>query len=200
MFAEFLLSLAAVGWAATASATAAVLDRRLHTDELTGLGNRAALQRRARRTCSGLVGVLLIDLDQFKTINDSHGHDFGNKVLAALGARFAAVCAPGEQPVRLHGDEFAVHLGRIPDRSHAQRRADEVTAALAEPLHVADQRLTALGSVGFATATASTPLGDLLGAADRHMYRSKHARRRPPALRTARPRRVRDLPPPDHAA
>jgi len=203
MFAEITLSLATAGWAAAATATAAVLDRRLHTDETTGLGNRAALRRHARRHRAGQVGLLLIDLDKFKAINDTHGHDFGNDVLAAVGARLATVTEPGERAVRLHGDEFAVHLGRVPDQAHARRRADEIAAALAEPLEVRGQRITALGSVGLAVAPARTPLGDLLGAADRRMYRAKRSRRTCalPALPAPRPRRTRDFPPqPDHAA
>ncbi|MCX2728937.1 GGDEF domain-containing protein [Saccharopolyspora sp. NFXS83] len=201
MFAELTLPLATAGWAAIATATAATLHRRLHTDEMTGLGNRAALRRHARRyrRC-GLVGALLIDLDQFKAINDTHGHDFGNDVLTAVAARLAENTAPGERAVRLHGDEFALHLGRVAHHAVAQHRADQIAQALAEPLHVRGRRLTALGSVGLAVAEAGAPLGELLGAADRRMYRAKHARRTPVAL-SGRPRRVRDLPPqPDHAA
>ncbi|WP_243789764.1 GGDEF domain-containing protein [Saccharopolyspora gloriosae] len=199
MFAEITLPLATAGWAAIATATAVTLHRRLHTDELTGIGNRSALRRHARRTRrAGLVGVLLIDLDRFKVINDTHGHDFGNEVLAAVAARLADNTAPGERAVRLHGDEFAVHLGRT-TRTHAVRRANEITAALAEPLDVRGHQITALGSLGLTVAAAGTPLGDLLGAADRRMYRAKHARRMP-AIRTGRPRRTRDLSPPDHAA
>ncbi|WP_338602629.1 diguanylate cyclase domain-containing protein [Saccharopolyspora sp. SCSIO 74807] len=203
MFAEITVALATAGWAAITTATTLTLHRRLHTDELTGLGNRAALRRHARRTGrSELVGVLLIDLDQFKAINDTHGHNYGNHVLAAVGARLAAATEPGERAVRLHGDEFAVHLGRIPNRAHARQRAAEIAAALIEPLDVDGRSITALGSVGHAVAEAGTPLGDLLGAADRRMYRTKRAKqaRRVPALPTGRPQRIRDLPPPDHAA
>ncbi|GAA3364019.1 diguanylate cyclase domain-containing protein [Saccharopolyspora gregorii] len=203
MFAELALPLATAGWATAATAAAAFLGHRLHTDELTGIGNRAALRRHARRfRRSGLVGALLIDLDHFKAINDTHGHDFGNDVLAAVAARLAEHSAPGERAVRLHGDEFAVHLGRVTSRAAARRRADDIARALAEPLEVRGSRLTALGSVGFAIAEAGAPLSDLLGAADRRMYRAKAKRtRRIPALTAPRSRRVRDLPPgPDHAA
>ncbi|GAB2657090.1 hypothetical protein GCM10027271_14540 [Saccharopolyspora gloriosae] len=200
MFAELTLPLMTAGWAAAATTAAAFLDRRLHTDELTGIGNRAALRRHARRTRrSGLVGALLIDLDHFKAINDTHGHDFGNEVLAAVATRLAENTAPGERAVRLHGDEFAVHLGHIGSRAAAKRRADEIAQVLAEPLEVRGRRLTALGSVGLAVAEAGAPLGELLGAADRRMYRAKHAQRSAVAL-AGRPRRVRDLTPPDRTA
>src|SRR5437588_9928615 len=104
--------LAAGGWTVT-SAYAARLSQRLHTDELTGIGNRAALTRLARRASHsrGLVGVLMVDLDQFKVINDTYGHPFGNRVLGAVAARLATTAARWETPVRLHGDEFALWLG-----------------------------------------------------------------------------------------
>ncbi|GAA3365171.1 GGDEF domain-containing protein [Saccharopolyspora gregorii] len=203
MFAEITLPLATAGWAAIATATAATLHRRLHTDELTGIGNRAALRRHARRfRRSVLVGVLLIDLDRFKAINDTHGHDFGNDVLTAVAARLAEHTKPGERVVRLHGDEFAVHLGRVASRAAAQHRAEQIAQAFAEPLEVRGRQITALGSVGLAVTEAGTSLADLLGVADRRMYRAKakHARRMP-ALPAPRPRRVRDFSPqPDHAA
>ena len=93
-------------------------------------------------------------------------------------------------------------IGRIPNRAHARQRAAEIAAALIEPLDVDGRSITALGSVGHAVATAGTPLGDLLGAADSRMYRTKHAKqaRRVSALPTGRPQRTRDLSPPDHAA
>ncbi|MCX2732512.1 GGDEF domain-containing protein [Saccharopolyspora sp. NFXS83] len=201
MFAELTLPLMTAGWATAATAAVAFLDRRLHTDELTGIGNRAALRRHSRRfrRC-GLVGALLIDLDHFKAINDTHGHHFGNDVLTAVAARLAEHTAPGERAVRLHGDEFALHLGRVASRAAAQRRADEIAQVLAEPLEVGGYRLTVLGSVGLAVADAGASLSDLLGAADRRMYAAKHTRRSAVSL-AGRPRRVRDLPPqPDHAA
>lgn len=203
MLSELSLALGTAGWATTATTTALVYRRRLHTDPLTGLGNRAALYQCARRNrlfsrVNVMRGLLMIDLDQFKAINDTHGHDFGNRVLAAVAARLVESTRRGELAVRLHGDEFAVWLGRTTP-AHAEARAGEVTEALSVPVWVDGHRLTALGSVGLAVAPTATPLDELLGQADAHMYAVK-ASRRLDVLPTGRPRRARDLTPPDLAA
>lgn len=181
MFAELSTLLGTAGWASTVTtATAAwVYRRRLYTDALTGLGNRQALHRLARRErfTRSLVGLCMVDLDQFKAINDTHGHDFGNKVLAAVATQLAAATQPGELAVRLHGDEFAAWLGPVPASGAAEQRVEAITTALAEPIWVDGHRLTALGSVGLALAPAHTPLTELLGQADAHMYEVKANRR-----------------------
>lgn len=186
------------GWTAT-TAELVRLDRRLHTDAMTGLGNRAALYRRHRRTrrSTHTVGLLLADLDRFKAINDTHGHGFGNRVLAAVGTRLADTTGPGELAVRLHGDEFAVWLGPTATED-AETRADDIATALAAPLLVDGHRITAAGSVGLATAPGRTPLGDLLAAADRAMYAAKHTARIT-VLPTGQAIRARDQHP-THAA
>lgn len=145
---------------------------------MTGLGNRAALVRlyRRHRRSDRTVGLLLADLDRFKAINDTHGHDYGNRVLATVGARLAAACLPGEYPIRLHGDEFAVWLGPC-TADHAGRRAADVAAVLAAPLLVDGWPITASGSVGAATAPGRAGLAGLLADADRAMYAAKQATR-----------------------
>lgn len=200
MFAELAWTLTATGWAAASTIAAAYFRRRLHTDQLTGLANRTALQRRARRSRHrGLIGVLLIDLDQFKTLNDTHGHDFGDTVLAAVGARLSDLAAPRELPVRLHGDEFALWLGTLTSPTRAEYRARQVSEALSVPLWIDGHRTTALGSVGLAVGPAGSPLTELLGQADQHMYQVKHARHLT-VLPTDRPNRSRNQTPPDQAA
>lgn len=199
MFAELAWTLTATGWASASTLAAAYFRRRLHTDPLTGLANRAALTRRAARSNSrGLVGVLLIDLDQFKTLNDTHGHDFGDTVLAAVAARLSDIATPRELPVRLHGDEFALWLGQLTSPARAEYRARQVSEALSVPLRIEGHRITALGSVGLAVGPAVSPLADLLGQADQHMYQVKHARHLT-VLPTDRPNRCSQTPP-DHAA
>ena len=177
MLTDLALTVGTASWASLATAAAGFYRRRLHSDPLTGLGNRAALYARARRARRGLVGLVMIDLDAFKAINDTHGHDFGNKVLATVASRLAEAARPGELPVRLHGDEFAVWLGHQPHPGAAERRADEIAAALAEPHWIDGHRLHVLGSVGLALGPGSLSTSDLLGQADEHMYQVKAAHR-----------------------
>lgn len=172
MFAEIAAATTAAGWI-TSTTLAMTYRRRLHTDPLTGIGNRACLYRRARRHRRGLVALAMVDLDQFKAINDTHGHPFGNAVLQTVAARLNDHTRRGELVVRLHGDEFAIWLGRITTPGHADNRASEIAHALAEPVWIDGHRITALGSIGLAVAPATTPITDLLGAADQHMYQVK---------------------------
>lgn len=177
MLTELALTAGTAGWASLATTAATVYRRRLHTDPLTGLGNRAALYAHARRDRRGLLGLVMVDLDAFKAINDTHGHDFGNTLLAAVGARLTEATRPGETAVRLHGDEFAVWLGRQLDPGAAEQRADDIATALAAPHWIDGHRLSVLGSVGLALGPASLSTSELLGQADEHMYQVKAAQR-----------------------
>ena len=172
MLTELALSLGTTSWASFATTAAALYRRRLHTDPLTELGNRAALYTRARRVRRGLVGLVMVDLDPFKAINDTHGHDFGNKVLATVASRLTESTQAGEHAVRLHGDEFAVWL-RPTAPATAEARAAEISAAMAGPLVIEGLAVTVTGSVGAAVAPADHPLPDLLAAADAAMYAAK---------------------------
>jgi diguanylate cyclase (GGDEF)-like protein len=180
-----LLATTLLGWGAS-TGYALHLFHRLHTDPLTGLGNRAILDSIARRAArsrhDGTVGLLLLDLDRFKTINDTHGHAVGNHVLRVLAARLTAIRRPGEFPIRLHGDEFALWLGFLPSgargRQLAARRAGEIQRVLAEPITVAGTRLTIAASIGAHTLPAAgAPLSALLAGADAAMYTAKRGGR-----------------------
>jgi diguanylate cyclase (GGDEF)-like protein len=179
-----LISASTLG-AASAAGYAALLHHRLHTDATTGLANRAALRRLARhaaRTRHGSVGLLLLDLDRFKQVNDTHGHATGTAVLVELAARLAETAEPGEVAIRLHGDEFALWLGPLPVGAAAARiaeqRAAEVATALAAPVHVDGQVLTITASIGAHTAPAHrVSLTGLLAGADTAMYAAKRAGR-----------------------
>lgn len=174
-----------LGWTASAG-YALHLFKRLHTDPLTGLGNRAILEIIARRAArsrrGGSVGLLLLDLDRFKTVNDTHGHAVGNHVLRVLGSRLAATRRPGEFPIRLHGDEFALWLGYLPHgargRQVATRRATEIRRVLAEPITIAGTRLSIAASVGAHLLPATgLSLPALLAGADAAMYSAKRGGR-----------------------
>lgn len=151
--------------------------QRLRTDELTGLGNRAALIRAYRRLRArpGLAGVLLLDLDGFKQVNDRHGHRAGDRLLRAVAARLTTACRPGEMAVRLHGDEFVVLLGPTGPARAAARR-DALHTALAGSYRVDGLMVRASASVGVAVAPHGVGLGELLRAADQDMYAIKRVR------------------------
>lgn len=176
-----LLVALAAGWALTAR-LAVSWWHRLHTDPLTGLANRDALARAFGRAArrSAAVGVLLLDLDEFKAINDRHGHDVGNHVLRHVATRLAATAGPGTLAVRLHGDEFAVLLPNLaPGQAGldaAHNWAAAIAAALATPVSLPGHALRITASVGAAVAPAHTAdLSLLLRIADQRMYATKTA-------------------------
>ncbi|MEQ8605002.1 MAG: diguanylate cyclase [Marivibrio sp.] len=167
------------------------LERLSRTDELTGLMNRRAFfedMRRSLQRCSrrGESGALLyIDLDNFKPINDTLGHEAGDRLLRQLGERLRGATRGYDLTARLGGDEFAVWLEGA-DRAIAERRAREMQreiADLAEPPAAGADPLGA--SVGIAMLEAGRDgagqpieqpdVGDLLAAADAAMYGAKRA-------------------------
>lgn len=177
---------ARLGLAATTTTAAAAglyahrLHRRLHTDELTGLGNRDALQRafaatQRRSAPGGLVGLLLCDLDRFKQINDRYGHRFGDRALQVVAGELRRFATGAEVPIRLHGDEFAVLLPNLGEVRSAEARARVLRRQIATGEHTLDGTSVQLSlSVGAAVDTASsTSLSALLNWADGRMYGSK---------------------------
>lgn len=169
----------AVGWW-RATRTTARLRARLHTDPLTGLVNRDGLATRLADSpvSATSVGLLLLDLDSFKQVNDTYGHAEGNTVLRHVAAQLAAACGPGEVPVRLHGDEFAVLLPALPagQAGHlaAMDRAIAIRAAVAEPLLTTRTCHTITASVGAAVQSRTgADLARLLAEADSAMYAAK---------------------------
>ncbi|HVM01320.1 MAG TPA: PAS domain S-box protein [Acidimicrobiales bacterium] len=163
--------------------------RALH-DELTGLPNRAlaierlhqALARAARGP--GRVGVLFIDLDHFKAVNDRLGHGAGDDVLREVATRMTSVVRPYDTVARLGGDEFVVVCDGLPaDPQEAAARmtglAERLRAAVAEPLAVGQEAVVMTASVGAAATgggVLTTPL-ELVGQADRALYAAKEAGR-----------------------
>ena len=157
------------------------------TDPLTRLANRLTLTRRLTLRLAQLsrrdpvVGVLLVDLDRFKAVNDSFGHLVGDEVLIGIGHRLVAAAGPRDLVARIGGDEFAVLTGPGTPESALPELAARIRAALAEPQVVRDHVIDAGGSVGWAVCSApGMQAGELLDLADQHMYREKRAAR--PAL------------------
>ena len=150
------------------------------TDSLTGLGLRPALVERSEslfaeaQRAGRPVALMLFDLDHFKSINDTLGHHAGDAVLQELGSRARSFLRPGEQAVRLGGDEFAVLVGPLAGDEDLARRAEELLAALSEPLRIDDLRISVGISLGAAVfGLDGRNLDELLRAADQAMYAAK---------------------------
>ncbi|MDP3712972.1 MAG: PAS domain S-box protein [Mycobacteriales bacterium] len=166
-----------------------VLERAAQMDGLTGLSNRnhllAALDEALRAPSRGPVGVLFLDLDGFKVVNDAHGHDAGDAVLQEVAQRLLASVRPRDVVARLGGDEFVV-LCPLPDERHGVADLDllarRLEDALLPPIRHRGLLLHVAGSVGVAVADHDSPPGELLEAADQAMYRRKRARVATPAV------------------
>jgi diguanylate cyclase (GGDEF)-like protein/PAS domain S-box-containing protein len=149
-------------------------------DSLTGLSNRAVFRDRvdhalARAARSGhRLTVLLLDLDGFKMINDSLGHDAGDELLVAVGARIEASARTSDTVARLGGDEFALLLEDEEDAAQAKAAAARLLKALAPPFQIRGREIFVRGSVGIAISS-SVPVStdELIRNADTAMYVAK---------------------------
>jgi diguanylate cyclase (GGDEF)-like protein/PAS domain S-box-containing protein len=165
----------------TASKTAEEeLARRALHDPLTGLANRhllmdhldLALTRLERHP--GRVAVLYLDLDRFKSINDSLGHDAGDRVLAEIGVRLGTVLRAQDTPARLGGDEFVVACPDMGDDDSARRLASRLVDAVRAPIRLGNRTVHPHTSIGVAiTDTATMDAATLVRQADIAMYAAK---------------------------
>lgn len=149
------------------------------TDPLTGLLNRHGLSLKADQILSqsGQHALMLIDLDRFKPINDTYGHEAGDKVLVELGRRMRSLVRERDVVARLGGDEFVVLLADSSAREEQEALAQRLVQVLSEPVALEVLQVQLGGSVGVACAAqANCPLKDLIHAADQAMYRAKHTR------------------------
>ncbi|TAK92029.1 MAG: EAL domain-containing protein [Burkholderiaceae bacterium] len=149
-------------------------------DTLTGLANRNVFEEnlfraipRALRYGSALALVLL-DLDNFKLINDAYGHDVGDQLLIEVAKRLQTTIRDGDIVCRLGGDEFAVLAHEFDNDGSIQTLAQRLLSILAAPISIGRLEVRATASIGIATYPASaTNSEDLLKCADLAMYRSK---------------------------
>ncbi|MEZ5246379.1 MAG: EAL domain-containing protein [Acidimicrobiales bacterium] len=144
-------------------------------DELTGLANRRRLLDEIHRVAdgSGSVAVLLLDLDRFKNINDSLGHDRGDELLVVVADRLRLAVRPGDLVARLGGDEFAVVLPGPVDVAEAEFVAERLMRLIGEPVALGSQKVYPTASIGIAVADDQTAVDDLIRRADTAMYRAK---------------------------
>lgn len=161
---------------------------RAQVDALTGLWNRAHLNQQLAATISAVcqygrrVCLVLIDLDHFKQINDTHGHLFGDRVLQAVGEMLSRGVRPADVACRYGGEEFAVILGdaNLHGGLVTALRLRERMAAL--DLRIKGERVPIRASFGVActeqfTDLSTLSMATLIGAADRALYEAKHAGR-----------------------
>lgn len=150
-------------------------------DGLTGLANRRQFHDSLhkalaqRRRTGQVVALLYVDLDKFKAINDTHGHEAGDAVLMAVAERLRANTREVDTPARLGGDEFAVVVARAPEDAQLAALADKLVTAIGAPIEWKGQ----VFKVGCSMGIARTPLdgedeGALMAAADAAMYVAKH--------------------------
>jgi diguanylate cyclase (GGDEF)-like protein len=152
-------------------------------DPLTGLFNRSAFRRRlenavAKRKAKELVGVLYVDLDRFKEVNDGFGHHAGDTLLAKVTDRLRDLSGPDVTIARLGGDEFALIIERQAEESDIEAFGQSISRSLGTPFDLGDVEVSIGGSVGLAVAPVDADeSAELVRRADIAMYRVKETGR-----------------------
>jgi len=173
---------------ATANALASAIERRreeedaqhraLH-DSLTGLPNRALFEDRLGRALAeqerrgSSVAVIFLDIDHFKLVNDSLGHQAGDELLQSIAPRLRQALRPGDTVARFGGDEFGVLLEDVSNERTATRVAERIAAALARPFVVEGREHFVTVSAGIALGRAADEPATLIRDSDAAMYRAK---------------------------
>jgi diguanylate cyclase (GGDEF)-like protein len=175
----------------------AIETSRLHTDLvhrsefdlLTDVQNRFSLERcldaqiRAARLAAGVFGLIYIDLNHFKQVNDNYGHHTGDIYLQQAAERMKRQLRPGDTLARLGGDEFAVLVPEVRSRAAAEDIARRLAGCFDEPFALEGVSIKGTASIGIALYPEDATTRDgLLNAADVAMYAAKNARRKPAAV------------------
>jgi diguanylate cyclase (GGDEF)-like protein/PAS domain S-box-containing protein len=153
-------------------------------DALTGLPNRLFLQDRISQQViaagldGAIAGVLFVDLDDFKVVNDTMGHSVGDELLVASALRLFGLIGECDIAARLGGDEFALLITNAPDAAAVEAVAGRVVRAFAEPLVLASGAVLTTVTVGVATTEDGTDTDELLRHADLALYAAKAAGKR----------------------
>ena len=149
-------------------------------DALTGLLNRTAFRDLLTQVLDNVTvsdaepALLFIDLDHFKTVNDMHGHEMGDRLLQAVAQRIRTVAGPGVEIARLGGDEFGALVTQGPEPATGMLLAERLVAALQEPFIIDGREFSSGASCGVARASSvEEDLDVLIKAADLAMYHAK---------------------------
>jgi diguanylate cyclase (GGDEF)-like protein len=178
-------------------------------DPTTGLPNRRAVTKHlyAALRAGTTIGLVLLDVDRFKQVNDTHGHERGNDVLKQIGERLRLLNPPAALAARLSGDEFVLIVHG--DHDQTASIAWAANAAITRyPVALGDERIAVTASVGYATAGLGWTTRQLMHTADIAMYQAKRygpgevygAPAGTAETTLGRPPRPRDLRPPPAAA
>ena len=152
------------------------LHERSQLDPLTGLANREKIRQEIERAVTerrGQASVMFVDLDDFKAINDTFGHEVGDAVLIEVGNRLRASCRPNDTVARLGGDEYAILLEHLGGPGDVVPVVERIIRFVAAPIHVGHVTTVIEASVGIAMVSAGDRPDDVLRRADRAMYAAK---------------------------
>ncbi|MHA6624838.1 putative bifunctional diguanylate cyclase/phosphodiesterase [Pseudonocardia sichuanensis] len=158
----------------------ATLAHLAYHDPLTELPNRTLFSRRLAEAFSDpagsrRVGLCSLDLDGFKRVNDSLGHDVGDQLLVAVAGRLADCCGPDRLLARMGGDEFVVLTDGSGGSAEVVTLAEEIITAMTAPFRLGGRDLSVTASIGVVEqAVAETTPAELMSAADITLYRAKH--------------------------
>jgi diguanylate cyclase (GGDEF)-like protein/PAS domain S-box-containing protein len=152
------------------------LRRRAFHDPLTGLANRARFEDRLRQASGdGDTAVLFIDLDNFKTVNDSLGHAAGDHFLSEVARRLTTCVRMGDMVARMGGDEFAVLISGIDAQIRAPRIAERILREMAAPIELERRAITPSASIGIACGNSTQNAQEILRDADLALYDAKRS-------------------------
>jgi diguanylate cyclase (GGDEF)-like protein/PAS domain S-box-containing protein len=161
------------------SAAHETMHRLAFYDTLTGLSNRVMLEDRIAAALSGqplhgrTVGLIYMDLDDFKPINDTHGHSVGDRVLCIIAERMLNSVRDSDTIARVGGDEFIALFPRLSNRMELGAKARSIAECVSQPIALDDMIVRVSVSVGLATYVPGEEHDELITRADHAMYRAK---------------------------